>query len=68
MFSSGSKNLRESFDGPSLSLPVKHFQAAGQNHVVENVYSMYNNVNLGNEVSRKVPMCLLKGEDGEINM
>ena len=47
---------------------MKHFQAAGQNHVVENVYSMYNNVNLGNEVSRKVPMCLLKGEDGEINM
>ena len=46
MFCSGSKSLREGSDGPSLSLPMKHFQAAGQNHVVENVYSMYNNVNL----------------------
>ena len=68
MFCSGSKNLREGSDGPSLSLPMKHFQAAGQNHVVEKVYSMYNNVNLRNEVSRKVSMCSLKGEDGEINI
>lgn len=68
MFSSGSKNLREVSDGPSLRLPMKHFQAAGKNHIVENVYSMYNIVNLGNEVSGKVSMCLLKGEDGEINM
>ena len=28
MFCSGSKNLRERSDGPSLSLPMKHFQAA----------------------------------------
>ena len=47
---------------------MKHFQAAGQNHIVEKVYSLYNNVNLRNEVSRKVSMCLFKGEDGEINI
>lgn len=68
MFCSGSKSLREGSDGPSLSLPMKHFQAAGQNHVVENVYSMYNNVNLRNGISRKVSMCSLKGEDGETNI
>lgn len=56
VFSSSSKNSRKNSDWLSLSFspPLRHFQAAGQNHILENVYFMHINVNLGNEVFRKV--------------